>query len=611
MRSGVKTILFSMCLIVLAKREVRADATSDAVYQDVKQVVEDLMTQEVDQTVASHLACFSGRTPAQETDLGAVSIPDEDGRSSKYFVTEAVKYFPRTLQSIYDNRIASFRQVVTSEVAAFVGHLAYESLKKQVDDGQTKRTLARIAVLNRKTKTPVNAKATSDIEFGLLNEAQIEACGTNLGNLLAAKRIGGGASALDVDCVQPPKGDEYACDIAYAVQESLLGQQSAAESYLLSALAQYIAEIAVGTPTSAQVSAILPILAASLNADGQTNTAVTSAISQLQDALAKPSLTGVLHAPLTLLVDQWKSLHLRANGAPSITSWATGVAYVIGTACKGPDKSAGACTFFPAAAQKVGITSDLWPILQLAASGDYIDAAQLAISELFVGLQKTCDGKSGSDSCDLLRVLQQFADAMVVYTFEAQANGTPSDDARGALRTATETLVQNLAANGGIDRNSFGARSIFFPDFALRYQWSPSYVNTTAGTTRATASVTFLKLRIPLFYREMGYSALNLSLGDLIGPLAELAGRSTSATFANSERVWANLFAPRLDIEGGIPALSKHLLLGGGLSYRMVAPYQTAAATTSTPASYQYGLCSEHMFWANCFEFGVFVKYIM
>jgi len=279
---------------------------------------------------------------------------------------------------------------------------------------------------------------------------------------------------------------------------------------------------------------------------------------------------------------------------------------VVKISCK-PGSSAVACSFFPRAKDGLGILSDLWPVIRLAAVGDDIDAAQLALSDLFVGLAKSC-GTSTSSSCEQFRVYQAFADALVVYTVQARNDATPTDDARGALRTATENMIQQIGVNGGVDR-PFGLKSVLLPDLALRYQWSGSYVNTNLGVTRAVTSVTWLKFRIPLFRNQLGYSAFTLSLIDLIAPLADIVGRSTTVTFNDSQKIWANLLAPRVDLEGGIPALSKHLLVGGGLAYRLVAPSQIQAATTTTPAIYQYGSCSKRLYWANCFELGVFLKF--
>jgi hypothetical protein len=110
----------------------------------------------------------------------------------------------------------------------------------------------------------------------------------------------------------------------------------------------------------------------------------------------------------------------------------------------------------------------------------------------------------------------------------------------------------------------------------------------------------------------LGYTALAISLVDALAPLSELALRqSTAATYVGTEKLGWNLVSPHLDVEGGIPALSKHLVVGGGISYRFIVPWQTAAATTDKPVAYQYDTCFSHKSYAECLEFGIFAKYTM
>jgi hypothetical protein len=171
-------------------------------------------------------------------------------------------------------------------------------------------------------------------------------------------------------------------------------------------------------------------------------------------------------------------------------------------------------------------------------------------------------------------------------------------------------LIRELGTGGGVDRK-WWSWEILLPDLALRYEWSPSYVNSDPGSGRTIASITWLKVRVPLWHSEMGFMALDLSAADVLAPLAELVLRSPNASYTGADKLWWNLIAPRIDVEGGIPALSKHLLFGAGLAYRLVAPWQTTAATSTAPAAYQYGSCLSQASKANCLEFGVFLKYII
>jgi hypothetical protein len=355
------------------------------------------------------------------------------------------------------------------------------------------------------------------------------------------------------------------------------------------------------------------------------NTSKETTAAAVKTALqALKAVTGQDQASMeTLLVkmtDQWKALHVTSSKPVSIAAfanWMGGTATIVADACT-LAPAAKACTFFPREMSVLGVGSTIWPIIGLAVSGDDVDAAQMAIGELFAELAKSCKGTNAGakkvrhisdNSCRMFPIYQRFLDATVVYVVEARSQGTPSDDARAALRTATENLIQEVGAQGGIDRRTLTWSGFLLPDLALRYEWSASNVNVGAGIGRTAASVTLLKFRIPIFYSRMGYSAVTLSALDAAAPLAELATRSTNATFDGSSKLFANIIAPRADLEGGVPALSKHLLVGGGVSFRLVAPQLTIPATTTTPGAYEYHSCFRAGLRGDCFEFDLFVKY--
>jgi len=285
-----------------------------------------------------------------------------------------------------------------------------------------------------------------------------------------------------------------------------------------------------------------------------------------------------------------------------------------------------ACLFFEKEKKVLGVGAELWPIVRLAGRGDYVDSAQLAIGILFNGARQSCADMNSArtqasvadvlwdgpprvpEACELLPYLQTFADDVVVYAVQDLVSGMPSDEARSTLRAATEDLVQELSLNGGIDRDAFGLKANFFPDLALRYEWSPSFAVDGPGAGRFVASVPFIKVRKHFAYSRTIYSAVELSAADLVAPLAELALRSGGVTPAHESLIWANVLSPRIDVEGGIPALSKHLLVGGGVTYRFVTPAVTIPATATTPPAYEYRWLKRQN-WEDGFQFGLFVKY--
>jgi hypothetical protein len=673
-------------LVVAAASPTRAEAqsaTTDAVYEDVKEVIEDLLTKEVSQTVATHMACLAGRRTdgvTKETE-NAVDITtdlskgDQAKNDDTWVSLEAVSFFPNTLQAIYDERYSSLKPVFLGEMSGFVGDLAYQLLqtpqpnspaggsgtapavgnetaqtpmaaKMQMSQaGLVTLMTARAALLDHRTAGTLARSATAmsaGIIYAPLKDAQLDICGANLGYMLATKQIASSGSPLDRDCsldsTKNPTRDEYACDLAYAIQDSLTSDPTDAQSYLLRALATYVDELANPgpQPSQVQIAATVNILNDMLSMPGSTLGAVTNEYVAIGAIVGKPKDEAIdITLQLTKLMDQWKTYHLTDGqplSVPRLADMIDGISTLVSDDCKktAPPK---ACTFFAKERVVLGIDSNLWPIVRLASTGDYVDAAQLAIGILFRGLRKSCTTPEQSAStaapsatqslaagetenprdtraCELIPYVQRFADDIVVYVVQAHVDGTPTDEARSTLRAATEDLVQELGINGGIDRPTWSPGGMLLPDLALRYEWSPSFAQAGTGSARFLASLPWLKLRKSFLYTEMVYSSVAVSLTDILAPLAEQASRA-SGTYTHEDRLWADILAPRIDIEGGIPALSKHLLVGGGITYRFVVPSQTAPATTTAPAAYEYRSCLTRSNWSDCFQFGVFAKYTM
>ncbi len=638
---SVFLIVFGVVSAVLVSPSASAQDASTAVYDDVKQIIEDLLTSEVSHTVSPNLACLAGHTlvPKDATpgsnDIDVTTDLSDGGKpvAGDQFVTlEAVTYFPKTLQTIYDGQFANLKPLIRAEAADLVADVAYKQLKaKTVNMAAVSASVtaaassleavkARAARLHRPRAQDKSNQ--SGVDFAPLTDDQLDVCFDNLSIWLQNKSLVGGPSALDTDCTGKTR-DEYACDLAYAVQDTMLSDPTDAEGYLVRAMAEFIAEVELkAKPSDAQLATALTIVTTMLNAPGYTQDAVAAASTSLTNNLKVAAPDALL---LTELVDQWKAFRLTGSQHVSVASFTNsmgGVTTLIADGCA-ISPTAEACQFFDREKQVLGATADLWSVIRLAASGDDVDASQLVIDELFHGLKDKCDGASKPTvvappgvvvpgGCTTLPYYQRFADAVVVYAVQAHTAGTPTDEARAVLRSATVDMVQEISIGGGIQRRTFSGKGILLPDLALRYDWSPSFVNASSGAGRVVATATWLKFRIPIVHTRMGYSSATISLVDFLAPLAELAARPTAnVKFNDSKYLAANWVAPRLDFEGGIPALSKNLLVGGGITYRFVVPRLTAPSTMTTRATYQYESCLSHGSAADCFEFGVFAKYVM
>jgi hypothetical protein len=339
---------------------------------------------------------------------------------------------------------------------------------------------------------------------------------------------------------------------------------------------------------------------------------------------------------VTALLDQWRVFHPTTGSKLNVAKFVDsmeGLTVLFKDACRAtpkapacnvlmavPDPSAPGGNVSSKQAKVLGAGAKMAALVGLAGRGDYVDAAQLAVEDVFQGINSQCKDKDVNGTCDEYQVYERFADSVVVYVSDIGSNGTPSQAASQAFQSAGEDLVTQVANSGGIDRRQFGGGwALFIPDLSLRYSWSPSYVNNSDGTGRVLASVTTLNLRARLYRTDYFYSALKFSFVDWIAPLAEIATRkSTNVYYGNQAALVANLFNPRVDVEVGLPALSKHLLVGGGTSYRFVVPYSApnlgtpATATSPGVLGYQYdGVWNHSGEWSQGLEFGMFAKYSM
>src|SRR5690348_10551613 len=55
-------------------------------------------------------------------------------------------------------------------------------------------------------------------------------------------------------------------------------------------------------------------------------------------------------------------------------------------------------------------------------------------------------GHRSSTACEIVPYIELFADDIVAYVVQDHVNGTPTDEARSALRAATENLGQRFSA---------------------------------------------------------------------------------------------------------------------------------------------------------------------
>jgi hypothetical protein len=290
----------------------------------------------------------------------------------------------------------------------------------------------------------------------------------------------------------------------------------------------------------------------------------------------------------------------------------------------------GACAAVTAVSDRLANGRLLWPIIRTAARGDFREVAHMAVLTVFRGYEASgcadpgevelleAFGSESQDTRDCHADLyRRFAESVVVYVIDTAESGAPSEATRVAFRKATTEVIQEIGKGGGIDRSA--VKNFFMPGLSLRASWNAGYVHKTGSSLRYIPSVSWLTFRGRLAYAEQYYAALHLSFIDPLAIVSELAVRDMSgAVFVNSARLVRNIVTPRFDVVFGIPALSRHLVVGAGASWRLAVPLATGNShmegdTLVKQYSYEYFWSRDrfrHEGW-RFVEFGFLLKYIM
>jgi hypothetical protein len=270
-----------------------------------------------------------------------------------------------------------------------------------------------------------------------------------------------------------------------------------------------------------------------------------------------------------------------------------------------------------AVSREIARGQTLWPLIVAASRGNVSEVAHGTMSLIFRSSRASCpeapDGRTGSAACDT-EIYRRFAESLVTYTVELAQDRTASDAARAAFRTSASDVIRQVGNGGGFARRRW--YGFLIPTLNLRASWNAAYVNESGNSLRYLASVDWIKYRFVLAFSERLYMGLHVSLLDPLAPLSELATRpNVGVTYHDQEKLAWNFVAPRLDLVLGIPTLSKHLAVGGGVSLRLTVPDLENMPAPGEVASYRYqtlwGDDNTNDHWPRYVEFGFFVKYVI
>lgn len=608
--------------------ESRADVTG-ALYEDLKGVVEDLLTDEVSKEIVPNLACYAGRMPYSDEQYG--KLVDKTyvvDINKQKFSLDALYYFPQTLQRIYARQYGALRATVIQEA----GDLAAYQLFKVLSDKRD-RTVDKLVGLQEAKAANANEKVYAPLsgdEHRICREA-------------VAARFAGGVfslpkpSPLEVACSDnADNAKDFACEVSFALRAAMGGDGVSAEAHLLRASAVVITDIAEplakfipAEGTRAQfIEKTVIMLRELVSKDAIVNAVLTGYVAEVVklaktgDQKALTDALDGLQTKFSRIRTQWQlASH---NGLRTVE---VGVFFSSVLAASGAlpslcaESKTPVCTLltrFKSATDQVKLVG---PIVRAISQKSYGDAANLALQAIFEIVKTddcttslTLNAACRSDS------FRTFLTSFTQYVIESAGTGSPTEVTRAALRASAVQVLRQIGVGGGFDRRGWRLWAGFvplpglgfiMPEFGLRASWSPSYVNRDEGRSiRYVASANLLTFKPLLRYTDFTYVALHISLADPLAPLSELATRRVEGVeYVDSHKLAWNILAPRLELLYGIPALSRHLVIGAGISVRVVAPIKD----DQTVQTYRYrGIDPGNSDnFAQHLEFGFTAKYVL
>ncbi|WP_437592274.1 hypothetical protein [Sorangium sp. So ce1000] len=604
---------------------------AEAVYEDVRDIFEDLIQREVAEAVAPNLVCQTARLVSTDQRFkeyaeivdkldGAAEGPEKGALEKRRNELKVIlrsgfpilTYFPLTLQRIFRRQFSAIRTSVADEAAGFAGHMVYVGLTS--NEGQIKRPqgMQSTELLHKfASADDVRAErgAPSKLTWTRLDPRSLNTCVSVLKeDFVMGVTDAGAQSPLERDCgASAVSGTSYACELAFAVRAILQRKGALAEEHFIRAAAVVVgataAKVLEVTDDAARrmlldeavvatrdvlrggkkVEDILPVLVAAASVAKGASEADAAALAARVQAKARELRARLSN--LDRLRVQWNIGTRGGANNLDIVSFVNVIGAVggslrdlcdkdlIGQICAQIERQSSALT-------KIGdLQADLWPAIRLASQGEYGEAASRAIRTFF-------SSRLGGDG-DQVEIYRRFAESVIVYLVATVDDKVPSDADRAAFRDASVEVLRELGKGGGIDRA--WDRALFGPDLALRVSWSPSYIDGTAGSPRILPSANLINLRVLLRYTDAYYLALQPSLIDPLSPLSELAlRRSEAVAYEDSGRVLLNAVTPRFDVMIGVPALSKHLVVSGGASLRLSVPFKKKDQAGCDGTCYRY-----------------------
>lgn len=644
-------LLANACAILFVARHGEAQLP-DAAYGDLKEVVSELLTAEVTESLVPQIACRAGRhvlgavQPAPRDAIRLCRGTDGDGKSvlapchASSGSPESVRllalhHYPQSLQRAFSRQFGALRFSLRQESADFAAYLVYLALREGTQpSGLIAKYLGE------------EAPADSAAWFGPLGDASLQQCST----AVRAKLVAGHfqtrtPSALDRVCAdRQGSTTAYACALARAVRAGLLDDAGLAQENLVRASGWLLSEVLLRESALHQAQqanagrdlillALRDILTRPVDlTDGivdelERRLIATFGDSRLSQAANLTRSRRIANAVararphLKRLRSQWE-LVTSSNELPLRISTFVDVLAQEGAAlddlCRSSKSSPQSCAILDVTRKALAPAGALGPLVQAAAQGNAREAAYQLVATLFPNEGGTDDA---GDERARTALYRRFAASLALYVLAASEGDGPDVGTRGALRSAAVDLLRSTAPKG-LERRWY--EHLYIPQVGLRASWSTGYVNPSGDSFRYLAYVTFGALRAELYRGNLTYVGLEGSVLEPLTPLAELASRARGGVeYDKSPLTLWNALSPRVSLLIAMPAFSRRLAVGPSLSWRWAAPFEIPAArdpaspSSATPVRYEYrtpfrrNLQETKEGWSAFLEYGVFLNYAL
>jgi hypothetical protein len=551
------------------------------VYDDAKDLIEDLITGELAKSAAELFVCFS---------------PDK-----------LTYYFPETLQALHKEDFVNLSSVARKESAAAVGEWVRQSfvdkgtvslkemfgglLSKPPYTAETKDlpfTLAQACAKKVKAAFPIysadeSLKAPDKIDLkGIETD---DAVSRKLDeSILAASKAERPVGSCGVLYAKPT--DALSCELGLAAQAIVLQEEDAVWDHLIGAAVVPLAALhpAAGAPADGGVAG-----APTSDAGVGVVPEFYSNWLKLKDALSAFLGRGDAHLPMSQLKqalievglakpaeveDVFSTvIVLRQIAAQNLSASSVqqGIVVFFGLAEKYLPSDDLGTKVLDAAKKTVG-SAEFTSLLDSLKSGDGHRIVFDAIENVVL-LATQQDDKAKAAGKAVLAVLR--------YASESRSGQPPTAATREAAKSALFDYMSSAGKSG---------YSSYWPSVgqwlggewltvSLGASFSSGYVNSGHQGLRFPASAEVLTVKFGLRSATWTYFGIHAAAIDLLRPVGEWVLRDQGSEYASSGRVWANFIHPRVDLVLGMPAFSKRLALFAGVGFVLVAPVKTGDGT--------------------------------